>query len=73
MRKYLAILGVAALAAPLTALAVEPASPQVGTSPAQMCKEERRAMGPDAFKAKYGTRTKSNAYGKCVAKLARER
>jgi hypothetical protein len=35
------------------------------------CKAERTAMGATAFKAKYGTNAdKSNAFGKCVAKLA---
>src|SRR5215210_7370747 len=35
------------------------------------CKAERTAMGATQFKAKYGTNAdKSNAFGKCVAKLA---
>jgi hypothetical protein len=35
------------------------------------CKAERTALGATAFKAKYGTNAdKSNAFGKCVAKLA---
>jgi hypothetical protein len=35
------------------------------------CKAERTAMGAAGFKAKYGTNAdKSNAFGKCVSKLA---
>jgi len=38
---------------------------------AKTCKAERKAMGDRAFKTKYGTNpNKSNAFGKCVAKLA---
>jgi hypothetical protein len=38
---------------------------------ARSCKAERKAMGGDPFKAKYGTNAdKSNAFGKCVSKLA---
>jgi hypothetical protein len=38
---------------------------------ARSCKAERTAMGAAPFKAKYGTNAdKSNAFGKCVAKLA---
>ena len=39
--------------------------------PRAPCKAERKAMGADPFKAKYGTNAdKSNAFGKCVSKLA---
>ena len=35
------------------------------------CRAERGSMGATAFKAKYGTNAdKSNAFGKCVSKLA---
>jgi hypothetical protein len=38
---------------------------------ARKCKAERKSIGDAAFKAKYGTNAdKSNAFGKCVAKLA---
>ena len=38
---------------------------------AKKCKAER-ALGADAFKAKYGTNAnKANAFGKCVSKLAK--
>jgi hypothetical protein len=37
---------------------------------AKTCKAERKALGAEAFRAKYGTnRNKSNAFGKCVSKL----
>jgi len=40
------------------------------TNAAKTCKAER-ALGADAFTAKYGTnKNKSNAFGKCVSKLA---
>jgi hypothetical protein len=39
---------------------------------ARTCKAERKAMGDTAFRTKYGTNAnKSNAFGKCVSKLAR--
>ena len=38
---------------------------------ARTCKAERKTIGDAAFKARYGTNDdKSNAFGKCVAKLA---
>jgi hypothetical protein len=38
---------------------------------AKKCKAER-ALGEDAFKARYGTNTnKANAFGKCVSKLSK--
>ena len=41
-------------------------------SPAQLCKQQRTAMGEAAFKALYGTNAnKSNAFGKCVSKQAK--
>jgi hypothetical protein len=36
---------------------------------ARKCKAERKALGAEPFKAKYGG--KANAFGKCVSKLAR--
>jgi hypothetical protein len=37
---------------------------------AKACKAERKALGAEAFRAKYGTnRNKMNAFGKCVSKL----
>ena len=47
------------------------ADKQAVVNAARACKTERKAMGADPFKAKYGTGAdKSNAFGKCVAKLA---
>ena len=38
---------------------------------ARKCKAERKSLGAEPFKAKYGTNpSKSNAFGKCVSKLA---
>jgi hypothetical protein len=39
---------------------------------ARSCKAERKSLGAEPFKTKYGTNaSKSNAFGKCVAKLAK--
>jgi len=47
------------------------ADKQAVTNAARKCKAERKTMGEAAFAAKYGTTTdKSNAFGKCVSKLA---
>ena len=47
------------------------ADKQAVVNAARACKAERKAMGADPFKAKYGTgASTSNAFGKCVAKLA---
>ena len=44
---------------------------QAVANAARSCKAERKAMGADPFKAKYGSNAdKSNAFGRCVAKLA---
>jgi hypothetical protein len=41
------------------------------TKASRSCKSERTTLGAVAFKAKYGTNAdKSNAFGKCVSKLA---
>ena len=42
-------------------------------SAARACKAERRTLGEQAFRQKYGTnKTKSNAFGKCVSEKAKE-
>ncbi len=47
------------------------ADKQAVVNAARACRTERKAMGADPFKAKYGTGAdKSNAFGKCVSKLA---
>jgi hypothetical protein len=44
---------------------------QAVANAARKCKAERKSMGEAAFKAAYGTTAdKSNAFGKCVSKLA---
>jgi hypothetical protein len=47
------------------------ADKQAVVNAARTCKAERKSMGVDPFKAKYGTNAdKSNAFGKCVSKLS---
>jgi hypothetical protein len=47
------------------------ADKQAVVNAARSCKAERKTMGTAAFAAKYGTNAdKSNAFGKCVSKLA---
>ena len=47
------------------------ADKQAVVAAAKKCKAERKSMGDAAFKAAYGTTAdKSNAFGKCVSKLA---
>lgn len=47
------------------------ADKQAVVNAARTCKAERKAMGTDPFKAKYGTGAdKANAFGKCVSKFA---
>lgn len=61
----LSLAGALALAAPALA---EDTSPST-KSPAQQCKQERTAIGAQAFKDLHGTNAnKSNAFGKCVSK-----
>jgi len=44
---------------------------QAVANAARKCKAERKSMGDAPFKAKYGTTAdKSNAFGRCVSKLA---
>ena len=39
---------------------------------AKKCKAERKQLGEDAFKARYGTNAnKANSFGKCVSKLSK--
>ncbi len=71
MKRMFFVIAAVALVAPLAALAADPGT---GTAPGQACKTEQQSMGPDAFKAMYGTNaSKSNAFGKCVAKKAGQR
>jgi hypothetical protein len=51
--------------------AASAADKQAVVNAARSCKTERKAMGTAPFAAKYGTNAdKSNAFGKCVSKLA---
>ena len=63
MRKF-ALLAVLVLAAVPAALAENSPTPSAGT----LCQQQRTLMGPQAFKLLYGGA--SNAYGRCVSKLA---
>jgi hypothetical protein len=73
MRKLILVLFTALLALP--ALAVAGPSPNAADAAAavKQCSTERTAMGVPAFRLLYGTNAdKSNAFGKCVSKLARQ-
>jgi hypothetical protein len=67
MRKLIGLIAVLTLGAlPAIALAEEAPAQK---SAAQLCQEQKKAMGDVAFKALYGTNAnKSNAFGKCVSK-----
>jgi hypothetical protein len=59
----------------IAALALSPAAALADSSPSQsaeqQCRTQRTAMGATAFGALYGTNAnKSNAFGRCVSKLA---
>lgn len=72
MRKLALLAAVAALALPATALADE-ASPASSseTAAGQLCKAQITQLTLATFKLTYGTNeNRSNAFGKCVAKLA---
>jgi Tfp pilus assembly protein PilV len=65
------LLAAAVLALPATAFGDTGGQSQT-KSPAQQCRAERSA-NPTGFKEKYGTNhNKSNAFGKCVSKKAKE-
>jgi hypothetical protein len=67
MRKLIGLVAVLMLGA-LPAIAFADEAP-AQKSAAQLCQEQKKAMGDAAFKALYGTNaSKSNAMGKCVSK-----
>jgi hypothetical protein len=67
---FIGLLSAAVLALPATAFGDTGGQSQ--KSPAQQCRAERSA-NPTGFKEKYGTNhNKSNAFGKCVSKKAKE-
>ncbi|MDX6413225.1 MAG: hypothetical protein QOG06_2133 [Gaiellaceae bacterium] len=72
MRKLIFICLTAVLAIPAWAVAGTP-SPAEHAAAVKQCSTERTAMGAPAFKLLYGTNaSKSNAFGKCVSKLAQQ-
>jgi hypothetical protein len=71
MHRLIFIALVASLALPAWALASSPPSKADHAAAVTQCRTERGSMGVQAFKLLYGTNAKhSNAYGKCVSKLA---
>jgi hypothetical protein len=70
MRKFMLLLSLVALVAPIAAFADTPPTPAQTAN--QICAGSKTQMGADAFKQAYGTNAnKSNAWGKCVAKNAK--
>jgi hypothetical protein len=76
MRKFVLFAAAAALAIPAAAFADDATTPAPTPTPGpvQTCKQQRDAMGVDAFRALYGTNhNKRNAFGKCVSQQKRLR
>ena len=72
MRKLIFVCLTAVLAIPAWAAASTP-TPADHSAAVKQCSTERTAMGTPAFKLLYGTNAnKSNAFGKCVSKLAQQ-
>jgi hypothetical protein len=72
MRKLMFLVVTALLALPALAVAGSPPSPASQAAAVKQCTTERNA-NPAAFKLLYGTNaSKSNAFGKCVSKLAQQ-
>src|SRR5678815_3558190 len=70
MRKLVYLVALAALAVPAFAVAASP-GPADKAAAVKQCTTERTGMGAPAFKLLYGTNAnRSNAFGKCVSKLA---
>jgi hypothetical protein len=73
MRKLVFVLATALLAIPAWAVAGTPPSPADHALAVKQCSTERNTMGVPAFKLLYGTNAdRSNAFGKCVSKLAQQ-
>lgn len=69
MRKFMLLLSLVALAAPVAAFADAPPSP--AQTAQAMCAADKTAMGA-SFATTYGTNaSKSNAFGKCVSSHAK--
>jgi len=72
MRKLALFATLALMAVPAVALADDPPSSSDQANAAKLCSAQRTAMGAAAFYAYYGVNTtKTNAFGKCVSKLAK--
>ena len=72
MRKLIFMLALALLAITASAIAGTTPTPADQAAAAKQCSTERTA-NPSAFKLLYGTNAnKSNAFGKCVSKLAQQ-
>lgn len=73
MRKLGIVCALAALlVVPATAPAAKPSKADKQNA-AQQCKEQRNAMGSEAFRQLYGAnKSMKNAFGKCVSKFARD-
>jgi hypothetical protein len=72
LRKLIFVLALALLAITASAVAGTIPTPADQAAAAKQCSTERTA-NPSAFKLLYGTNaTKSNAFGKCVSKLAQQ-
>jgi hypothetical protein len=70
MRKFMLLLSLVALAAPVAAFA-DP-SPTPAQTANAMCAAAKTSMGATTFTATYGTNaSKSNAFGKCVSSHAK--
>jgi hypothetical protein len=71
MRKFMLLLSLVALVAPIAAFA--DAAPTAAQTANQICSQEKTTtLGPTAFTQTYGTNaSKSNAFGKCVSKNAK--
>jgi hypothetical protein len=71
MRKFMLLLSLVALVAPIAAFA--DAAPTPAQTANQICSQERTTtLGASKFTETYGTNaTKSNAFGKCVSKNAK--
>ena len=73
LRKLIFVLALAILAVTASAVAGTTPTPADHAAAAKQCSTERTTMGEQAFKLLYGTNAnKSNAFGKCVSKLAHQ-
>ncbi len=70
MRKFVLLLSLVAVAAPVAAFADAPPSPAQTAN--AMCAAAKTSMGASSFASAYGTNaSKANAFGKCVSSHAK--